>query len=71
MWHRFGFSGDVHLRRIHYVLVSQGEEGESVLKPGNLDLEVNAERLAGSAVRSGQTLQVDFISAILASIALL
>ena len=27
IWHRFGFSEGVHLRRIHYVLVSQNEEG--------------------------------------------
>ncbi len=32
IWHRFGFSEGVHLRRIHYVLVSQSEEGGSVLK---------------------------------------
>ncbi len=33
IWHRFGFSDGVHLRRIHYVLVSQREEGEPVLQP--------------------------------------
>ncbi len=33
IWNRFGFSSGVHLRRIHYVLVSQREEGEPVLKP--------------------------------------
>ncbi|MCZ6859084.1 MAG: hypothetical protein O7I42_02175 [Alphaproteobacteria bacterium] len=33
IWHRFGFSDGVHLRRIHYVLVSQREEGDPVLKP--------------------------------------
>ena len=33
IWHRFGFSDGVHLRRIHYVLVSQREGGELVLKP--------------------------------------
>ena len=33
IWRRFGFSDGVHLRRIHYVLVSQRDEGEPVLKP--------------------------------------
>ncbi len=33
IWHRFGFSAGVHVRRIHYVLVSQGEEVQSVTKP--------------------------------------
>ncbi len=33
IWHRFGFSNGVHLRRIHYVLVSQRKEGQPVLKP--------------------------------------
>ncbi len=35
IWHRFGFSDGVHLRRIHYVLVSQSKEGETILKPGD------------------------------------
>ncbi len=39
IWHRFGFSDGVHLRRIHYVLVSQDEEGEPVLKPGDRPYE--------------------------------
>ncbi len=39
IWHRFGFSGGVHLRRIHYVLVSQREEGEPVLKPSDQPYE--------------------------------
>ncbi len=39
IWHRFGFSDGVHLRRIHYVLVSQREEGEPVLKPGGQPYE--------------------------------
>lgn len=30
LWERFGFSGGFHLRRVHYVLISQGD---SVLKP--------------------------------------
>jgi len=33
IWHRFGFSHGVHLRRIHYVLVSQSEEGQPLRKP--------------------------------------
>ncbi len=33
IWRRFGFSDGVHLRRIHYVLISQREEGEPTLKP--------------------------------------
>ena len=33
IWHRFGFSEGVHIRRIHYVLVSQSEEGQPLLKP--------------------------------------
>ena len=33
IWHRFGFSEGVHVRRIHYVLVSQSEEGQPLLKP--------------------------------------
>ena len=33
IWHRFGFSDGVHLRRIHYVLVSQSKEGQPLLKP--------------------------------------
>lgn len=39
IWQRFGFSEGVHLRRIHYVLVSQGEDGGSVLKPGDRPYE--------------------------------
>ncbi len=35
IWGKFGFSEGVHLRRIHYVLVSQSEEGETILKPGD------------------------------------
>ncbi len=35
MWRKFGFSEGVHLRRIHYVLVSQSEEGDTILKPGD------------------------------------
>ena len=33
IWRRFGFSEGVHIRRIHYVLVSQSEEGQPLLKP--------------------------------------
>ncbi len=33
IWHRFGFSEGVHIRRIHYVLVSQSEDGQPLLKP--------------------------------------
>ncbi len=33
IWSRFGLSQGVHLRRIHYLLVSQREEGEPTLKP--------------------------------------
>ncbi len=39
IWHRFGFSDGVHLRRIHYVLVSQREEGKPVLKPSDQPYE--------------------------------
>jgi len=39
IWHKFGFSDGVHLRRIHYVLVSQREEGEPVLKPSDQTYE--------------------------------
>ena len=35
IWSKFGFSEGVHLRRIHYVLVSQSEDGETILKPGD------------------------------------
>ncbi len=33
LWERFGFSEGVHIRRIHYVLVSQNKEGQPLLKP--------------------------------------
>ena len=33
IWHRFGFAEGVHIRRIHYVLVSQSDEGQPLLKP--------------------------------------
>ncbi len=33
IWHRFGFAEGVHIRRIHYVLVIQSEEGQPLLKP--------------------------------------
>ena len=35
IWRKFGFSEGVHLRRIHYVLVSQSEDGEPILKLGD------------------------------------
>ena len=33
LWDRFQFPDGVHLRRIHYVLVSMSESGEEVLRP--------------------------------------
>ena len=35
IWRKFGFSEGVHLRRIHYVLVSQSEEENTILRPGD------------------------------------
>jgi hypothetical protein len=39
LWNRFGFSDGVHLRRIHYVLVSVAEDDAPILKPGGLPFE--------------------------------
>ena len=33
IWERFGFSEGVHVRRIHYMLVTQSKEGQPILKP--------------------------------------
>ena len=33
LWNRFDFSHGIHIRRIHYRLISESEDGEPVLKP--------------------------------------